>query len=240
MKLLEKLLLGIPYRLLKTIPYAWVMAIFFWSWSPVFSGILMAIVLLGLGLMAWQKRAWENSVRREFHSGEANPYIDHPHPPRKFQILYFVLVCAGSGLVGWILNGRVNLNGLQWFLLFAGFTLLSRDAVLFGAPVSYLITDQGIGIRCVPGQVDHRRFFKFTEIWKAARTKVPDNIPLGWEVLTPQRHPKEGVLLNIIRREGLSQQIRSEVLLSPTYIEGFLGELMGHVDVVQETLANPG
>jgi hypothetical protein len=82
--------------------------------------------------------------------------------------------------------------------------------------------------------VDRRLFFKFNEIWQVVRMKVPENIPLRWQVLAPQRRPKEGLLLHTIRREGLSQQVRSEVLLAPTDTERFLAKLAGHVAMVEE------
>jgi hypothetical protein len=234
MKSLNKIILGMPHRLLKASLYAWLGIIFYKIWPPVIVGILVGIVLLGLGLRAWQKRAWEASIRQELHSGEARPLVDHPHIARKAQIRNLLIVLAGCGLAGWLLNGLISLNGLLWFVLFAGFTLLSRDTVLFGPSLTYIVTDQGIGIRYVPGQAEHRLFFKFNEIWRAARMKVPDRIPSTWDVLTPQMHPKEGVLLSAVRREGFSKQVRSEVLLGPTDSEGFLDELRGKVEVVEE------
>ena len=240
MKLLEKFILGMPYWFLKMLLYAWVGVIFFWSWPPFISGIFMAIVLLGLGMIIWQRRAWEASITREFHSGEARPYVDHPHIARRFQVLNFVLVCIVCGLVGWFLHGLINLSGPQWFLLSAGFMFASRDAIIFGSPVTYIITSQGIGIRCAPRQVDHRLFFKFHEIGRAEHIKVPMQIPQRWQLLTPQRYPKEGVMLYAARAGGFSKQVQGEVLLAPTDIEGFLKELAGHVAVVEEADITPG
>jgi hypothetical protein len=114
--------------------------------------------------------------------------------------------------------------------------LLYKDALLFGAGATYIITDQGIGIRLVPGHVDYRLFLKFHEIWQAARTKVPERIPLRWDVLTPQKQPKEGVLLKSARREGFSKTIQSELLVVPTDRERFLELLQGHVEVIEEAL----
>jgi len=238
MRRLETFILDVPYLFLKKIPYAWLGAVFFWNRPPVVSGILMAIVLVGLLLMAWQNRAWEARTRGEFHSGETRPFIDHPHAARMFQIRNLGLMLGGSGLLGWLLNGRFDLSGLQWCLLLAGFMLLYKDALLFGAAVTYIITDQGIGIRYLPGYVDYRLFFKFNEIWRFVRTKVPERVPRRWDVLTPQRHPKEGVLLYAARREGFSKQIRSEVLLAPTNIGRFLSELAGHVAVTEEAVSS--
>ena len=81
MKWLEQFILGIPTMLLKKIPYAWLGAVCFWSWPPVFSGILLAIVLLGLLMMVWQQRAWEARIRREFSSGKTKPLYRPPARP---------------------------------------------------------------------------------------------------------------------------------------------------------------
>jgi hypothetical protein len=237
MRMLEAFILGVPIAFLKKIQYAWLGAVFFWTWPPVFSSILLGIVVAGLLMMAWQQRAWEAGIKREHHSGGTKLYIDHPHAARTFQIRNLVLVLVGSGLLGWLLNGQVGISGLQWSILFAGFMLLYKDTVLFGATVTYLITDQGIGIRYVPGQVDYRMFFRFNEIWQVLRTEVPERVPSRWDVLTPQRHPKEGILLYALRREGFSKQIKSEVLLSPTDMGLFLQTLAGHV-AVTETLSS--
>jgi hypothetical protein len=237
MKWLEQFLLEIPYLFLKKIPYAWVGVAAFWAWPPLVSAILMALVLLGLLLMAGQERAWENKIRREFHSGPAEPYIDHPRARRTFQLRNLALVLAASAILGWILNGRFGLSGPQWALLLAGVMLLYKDAFLFGAAVTYMITDQGIGIRYVPGHVDYRLFFKFHEVWRAERMKVPERIPRRWDVLVPKKYPQEGLLLYSSRREGFSKQIQGELLLAPTDIERFLRELAGHVPVTEEAPA---
>jgi hypothetical protein len=241
MRMLEAFILGVPIAVLKKIQYAWLGVVFFWIWPPIFSSILLGIVVASLLMMAWQQRAWETRIKREYHSGGTRLYIDHPHAARIFQIRNLVLVLVGSGLLGWLLNGRVGINGLQWSILFAGFMLLYKDTVLFGAAVTYLITDQGIGIRYVPGQVDHRLFFKFNEIWQVLRTKVPpERFPPRWDVLTPQRHPKEGVLLYAARREGFSKQIKSEVLLAPTDMGQFIEALTGHVAVMEAPSSSSG
>jgi hypothetical protein len=46
MRVLEQFILDIPYLFLKNIPYAWLAAVFFWSWPPVFSSVFLPIVLL--------------------------------------------------------------------------------------------------------------------------------------------------------------------------------------------------
>ena len=234
MKALEDFILGVPYLFLKKIPYAWIGVVLFWGWPPVVSGIILAIVLVGLLMMLWQERAWEARVIRENSDGQTRPFIDRPHVPRAYQLRNLAILLGSSGLVAWVLNGRIGLSGWQWFLLLSGFMLLYKDALLFGAGATYIISDQGIGIRLVPGHVDYRLFLKFHEIWQAARTKVPERIPLRWDVLTPQKQPKEGVLLKSARREGFSKTIQSELLVVPTDRERFLEQLEGHVAVVEE------
>jgi hypothetical protein len=238
MRMLEQFILDIPYLFLKKIPYAWVGVVYFWSWPPVFSGILLAIILLGLLMMVWQNRAWEARIKREFSSGKTRPLVDHPHAARTLQIRNFLLVLAGSAGLGWLLNGRFGMNGLQWALLVAGFMFLYRDALLFGAAVTYIVTDQGIGIRYVPGHVDYRLFFKFSEIRQVARTKVPERIPRSWDVLAPQKHPKEGVMLLSLHRGGFSKEIQGEVLLAPTDIDKFLQAPEGRVVAPRAASAN--
>jgi hypothetical protein len=238
--MLEAFILGVPTAFLKKIQYAWLGVVFFWSWPPIFSGILLGIVVAGLLMMAWQQLAWEARIKREYHSAGTSLYVDHPHAARTFQIRNLVLVLVGSGLLGWLLNGQVGITGLQWSVLFSGFMLLYKDTVLFGAAVTYLITDQGIGIRYVPGQVDYRLFFKFSEIWQVMRMEVPERFPPRWDVLTPQRHPKVGVLLFATRREGFSKQIKSEVLLAPTDMGQFLEALAGHVAVEETPSSSSG
>ncbi len=98
-------------------------------------------------------------------------------------------------------------------------------------------TEQMKAIGRNPGS---RLFFKFSEIRQVTRIKVPEHIPLRWELLTPQRYPKEGVMLHAARAGGFSKQVQDEVLLAPTDKERFLGELAGHVQVTQEAPAGSG
>ena len=120
----------------------------------------------------------------------------------------------------------------------AGFMFASRDAIIFGSPVTYIITSQGIGIRSAPRQVDHRLFFNFHEIGRAERYKVPMQIPQRWELLTPQRYPKEGVMLYAARAGGFSEQVQGEVLLAPTNIAKFMEALRGHVALLEDDLVS--
>ncbi len=233
MRMLEQFILDVPYLFLKKIPYAWVGVAAFWTWPPLASGVLMLLVLLGLGMMAGQERAWQNKIRREYHSSPSNPYIDRPHMARKYQLLNLVLVLAASALLGWLLHGRLGLSGPQWALLLAGVMLLYKDSYLFGASTTYMITDQGLGVRYVPGHVDYRLFFRFHEIRRAEFMQTPERIPRRWDILVPKRYPKEGVLLYAVQPEGFSKQIQSEVFLAPADIEKFMEALNGRVAVTE-------
>jgi hypothetical protein len=140
---------------------------------------------------------------------------------------------AAGAVLGWLLNGQFELTGLQWFFLLVGFMLLYKDAVLLGAAVTYIVTDQGIGIRYVPG--DYRPFFKFGEIRQAVRIKPPGRIPVSWYVLAPRKHPDEGVLLSSASPSGFSSQFQEKVLLAPMDMDGFLNTLSGHVLVSESS-----
>lgn len=225
MRFLESFILGIPYLFLKKIPYAWLAVIFFWVWPPVlFSWILVGIILLGLLMMDWQRRAWEAKLVREHHQGTEKPFIDRPKMPLQTQMRNLALVVLGSGLVAWIFRGQFELGFWQWFFLFTGFMLLYMDHRLLGATTVYILTDQGIGIRFAPGHVDYRMFFSYNEIWRAQRMRIraPEKLPVRWSVITPTRKPSEGVLLTPRNRDGFTRQIKSEILLAPTEVETFL------------------
>lgn len=233
MKLLERFILGIPYLFLKKIPYAWLATVFFWYWPPLASAGFLLLVLVGLILMAWQNLAWQAKIRRENHSGPVPPIRDHPHAARLFQIRNLAFVLAGSAALGWLLNGRIGLNGLQWFALLGGFMLLYKDALLFGAKTTYLMTDKGLGIRYVPGHVDYRIFIGYHEIKQAVCIQVPESLPHGWDVLAPRRKFKQGILLIANQPQGFSKEIQRMVLISPTDITGFQAQLSRHVPVLK-------
>ena len=237
LKHLDQIILEIPHLFLKKIPYAWVGVVFFWSWPPVVSASLLAIIVLGTLVMIRQEKAWQSKIIRERHSGAAPILLDRPHVPRQIQMRNLVLVLAGSALLGWLLNGRLEITGIQWFFLLAGFMLLYKDTRLFGAGVTYLITDEGVGIRYIPGHVDYRIFIKYGEIRQATRTEAPQRLPTFWDVLTPSRNIREGILLSSNRAGGFSKQIQSEVFISPTEVDGFLRNLSAHVPVLQNPVS---
>lgn len=235
MRWIEKFALGIPYLFLKKIPYAWLGVVFLWGWPPVASGIFLTIVLLGLLVIAIQRRAWEAMILNEHHTGPEAPYIDHPHQPPASSIRNLALLILASGLMGWWLNGLFGFHGLQWFFMSTGFMILYRDALLFGSPVTYILTGQGIGIRFIPGHVDYRLFFTYDEIRQAARIQVPKTLPFNWEVITPRRSGlKEGLLLTSNNPGGFSKHIEAVLLLSPSNMGAFVEHLARYLDVCSQ------
>jgi hypothetical protein len=219
---LEDLILEIPYLLLKKIPYLWIGVIILWAWPPAISGILAALIVLGLLLMKWQSIAWESKVRRERHHTGAALYRDAPRAPLGWQARNLAILLGASAVLGWMMDGRIGYSGWQMFLLFAGFMLLYRDALLLGSPTTYLVTEQGIGIHYIPGHVDYRLFLEFEEISRVESIKYQAND--DWSVCSPRQKPEKGILLVPKNPYGFSPRIKF-VFLTPTNIEAFLGQL---------------
>jgi hypothetical protein len=144
--------------------------------------------------------------------------------PVKTQALNAALVLAVSAFVGYMLGGRLNMTGWQWFLLTSGFMFLYRDALLFGATAVYLVTPRGIGARYVPGHVDYRLFFRYTEINYVSRIRAGDKLPTNTSVLSPVRGRKEGILLTAKLMDGFSKEL-GQVLLTPNDPEAFLAQI---------------
>lgn len=226
MRFLENFVLAVPYLFLKKIPYAWLALVFLWVWPPVLiTWVLIGIILLGLLMMDWQRRAWEARLVREHHQGPEKPYIDRPKMPLATQVRNLSLLALGSGLAAWFLQGQLTFSFWQWFFLLAGFMLLYMDHRLLGATTVYILTDQGIGFRFAPGHIDYRPFFSYGEIWRAQHIRVPEKRPFRWSVITPTRNPEEGVLLTPRNRDGFTRQIKGEILLAPSDIDAFLAHV---------------
>jgi hypothetical protein len=228
MKSIENFVLGIPYLFLMKVPYAWIFAVALWTWPPVVAGVLAAIIVLGLLLMALQKRFWAAKVLREYHSGGA-AYMVQPRLPVLTQLRNVLVVLAGSALVAWVLVYAINatwlrLSWLQWFLLAAGFAFLYRGYVVFGPSTLYLVTSQGVGVYITPGHVDYRLFFGYDEMDCIMHIEQAAQLPANHDVLGPERHKKEGVLLKAKRYEGFSSEF-GHILLTPPRPEEFLSRV---------------
>ncbi len=230
MRIFNAFVLDIPYLFLKKIPYAWVLVVILWTWPPIFSGIFAGIILLGLWFMNMQQRAWEAGIASEYRV----LYRDEPRAPVSYQVRNGILVCVGSAIAGWLINGQFGLSAIQWTLLFAGLMFLYRDAILFGAGVVYLVTNKGIAVRFVPGHIDYRLFFRFDEILNI-ENRISEKIPpISWSKLTPRRAADRGLLLNPKNIDGFSKQIQ-EVFISPTNIEKFIEHFPPSVHVIKNS-----
>lgn len=223
MQFVENLVLETPYLFLKKIPYAWILAVAFWAWPPIVSGVLIGIIALGLLLMFLQQRFWEAKIGRDFQK-EGHPYRDHPRAPLGYQLRNLALVLAGSALAGYLLGGRLDLTSVQWFLLCAGLMLLYKDALIFGSSAVYLVTPRGIAARFVPGHVDYRLFFRYNEMDRIVRVHNGDELPKNLDVLSPMHGWKDGVLLMAKHPDGFSSEIR-HVLLTPADTDAFMSQL---------------
>lgn len=234
MKFLENFVLGIPFSLLRNIPYAWVIVVVFWTWPPVISGVFLGFILLGLVTMVLRQRFWEAKVIRE-HQKEGLPYRSHPRMPLRLQLRNLALLLAGSAVLALLLDGRLGMGGLQWFLLISGLVLLYSKALLFGAQVVYLITPRGIAVRFVTGHNDYRFFFHYNEINYISPIRQGDKLPPKTDVLSPVRGQKEGVLLAAKRMDGFSDLI-GNALLTPEDADAFLAQIPG--TLIEETPPN--
>lgn len=218
---LDLFILDIPYLFLKKIPYAWIGVIALWSWPPVISGIFFVIIFIGLLMMKWQAIAWESNVRRE-HKVSGRFYIDRPHTVLMIQARNLAVLFILSALLGWLLNGLAGLSNWKVFTLIAGFMILYKDTLLFGASVTYIVTDEGVGIRYIPGHVDYRLFLRFSEISRIERTD--NQARRDWSMMTPTRTVKEGLLLIPRDPNGFSRQIE-KVFIAPKNIREFINQL---------------
>lgn len=223
MRFFENLILETPYLFLKKIPYAWFFAVIFVTWAPLVAGILVLLVALGLLFMVLQQRFWEAKIQREFQK-EGTAYRVQPRMPLRLQVRNVALVLAGSLVLAFLLNGRLNMTGLQWFLMSSGLMFLYRDALIFGATAVYLVTPRGIGARYIPGHVDYRLFFRYTEINYVTRIRAGDKLPTNLSVLSPVRGRKEGILLVAKLMDGFSNQL-GQILLTPDDPEAFLAQI---------------
>jgi hypothetical protein len=218
---LNKFILDVPYLFLMKVPYLWLPAVMFFTWPPLFSLMLTGIILLGLLAMYWQNSAWVEKVKRDFADDPGSIYIETLRPPANFVIRNALLLVVVSVAIGWALNGRLGMNGYQWGLIVCGFMALYRKALLFGKGVTYILTDQGIGIRYAPGHIDYRLLIRFSEIWSVKKTGPLDKIPISWTVIAPMGKVTEGLLLTPKNLRGFSAQL-DHIVLSSSDLENLL------------------
>ncbi len=235
MRAANDFVLGIPYLFLKKIPYGWIGVVVLWAWPPIVSGILVALIVIGLLMMNWQDHAWEANMRQDYHKSDGIFFVDRPHSPRLWQVRNLIILFAISALLGWLSAKLIGLSELQMTLLFAGFTLLYKDTMLLGAPVTYIITEEGIGIHYIPGHIDYRIFLSFDEIAQIKYNQPGNPIPDHIDILAPQKQVNAGLLLIPKNPNGFSKTLE-RVLISPSQPDVFLNHIPPRVTIRRPTL----
>ncbi|MBV5337105.1 MAG: hypothetical protein J0653_03790, partial [Deltaproteobacteria bacterium] len=162
---LDRFILGIPRLYIKQFPYAWIVFIALWTWTPsVIVFIFPSIILLGLFMLQWQHSAWLSTLRAEHAPTGGKFYVDRPPVPIQRAVKNISILLALSGIVAFFVNEQIGLEPWQMFLIIVGFSLLYRNYTFFGAPTTYVITASGIAVYFAPGHLDYRVFLKFSEI----------------------------------------------------------------------------
>ena len=219
---LDRFILAIPYLFLKKIPYAWIAVVALWTWPPIVSGSFLLIIVIGLLMMRWQSEAWISNLRREHAFEDGKFHVDQPPVTLLRSAQKLLILLGGAVLLAWLLQGQFGLNFWQYFLMSVGFTLLYRDTLLFGAPTTYVITDQGIGIRFIPGHIDYRLFLSFKEISRIEKSEYQQN--RDWDLFARTRDIKDGLLMIPKNPKGFTKRIE-KLFIAPKDIEKFMEQL---------------
>lgn len=221
-QVLDRFILAIPVLFIKQFPYAWIAAITFWSWPPTFSVVFLVIILIGLFALRWQSSAWISNLQREHAFTDGKFYVDQPLLSLTESIRKILILIAGAALLAWLLKGQFGLSFWQIFLIIVGFTLLYRDTQFFGAPTTYVITDQGIGIHFTPGHLDYRLFLSFKEIQRVEKSKYQKD--LDWDAFVRTKDTQEGLLMIPRNPNGFTKRI-DKLFIAPHDREKFLEQL---------------
>ncbi|HSB02528.1 MAG TPA: hypothetical protein VLE49_17880, partial [Anaerolineales bacterium] len=125
-------------------------------------------------------------------------------------------------VIAWLLKGQLGLSFWRFFLMIVGFTLFYQDTRFFGAPATYAITDQGIGIRFVPGHLDYRLFFPFHEISRLEKTQYQKD--KNWALFARTQDTRDGLLMIPRDPNGFTKRIE-KLFIAPKDIEKFLEQV---------------
>lgn len=219
---LDHFILAIPVLFIKQFPYAWIAAIVFWAWPPTFSAVFLAIIVVGLLALRWQSSSWVSNLQREHAFKDGKFYVDQPPFSPMDSARKILILLAGAALLAWLLNGQFGLSFWQIFLMIAGFTLLYRDTQFFGAPTTYVITDQGIGIHFTPGHIDYRLFLTFKEISRIEKSKFEKD--QNWDAFVRNRNTQDGLLMIPKNPNGFTKRLE-KLFIAPNDREKFLEQL---------------
>ena len=219
---LDRFVLAFPVLFLKQYPYAWIAAVVLWAWPPVFSGMFLIVIAVGLLMLIWQSIAWVSNLRREHASSDGSFYVDQSPFSLAASARKIGLLLLGGAALAWLLRNQLGLSFWQFFLMIVGFMLFYQDTRFFGPPATYVITDQGIGIRFVPGHLDYRLFFPFREISRIEKTHYQKD--QGWELFARPQDGGEGLLLVPSDPNGFTKRL-DKLFIVPKNIDGFLEQL---------------
>lgn len=219
---LDRFVLGFPVLFLKQFPYAWIAAIVFWAWPPSFSAVFLAVVVIGLLMLRWQSLAWISNLRHEHASRDGKFYVTQSpfSPATAARKILFLLI--GGAALAWLLQGQLGLSFWQFFLMIVGFMLLYQDTRFFGAPTTYVITDQGVGIRFVPGHLDYRLFLSFSEIGRVQKSTYQKD--QNWDLFARYPDAREGLLMLPRNPNGFTRRIE-KLFVVPENADEFLDQL---------------
>jgi len=173
-------------------------------------------------MLRWQSVAWISNLQREHAFKEGKFHVDQPPFSWVDSARKILILVAGAALLAWLLNGQFGLSFWQIFLIIVGFTILYRDTQFFGAPTTYVITDQGIGIHFVPGHIDYRLFLNFKEISHIEKSKYQKD--QNWDAFVRTRDPQEGLLMIPKNPNGFTKRIE-KLFIAPNDMDKFLEQL---------------
>jgi hypothetical protein len=215
---LDRFILGIPRLYIKQFPYAWIVFIGLWTWPPstvIF--IFLFIILLGLFMVQWQHSAWLSTLREGYAASDGKFYVDRPRVPVWRAVRNISILVVVAGVVSFILNRQIRLEPWQMFVIIVGFSLLYRNAIFFGAPVTYVITASGIAVYFAPTNLDYRLFLKFSDIHHIERCGYQKD--KGWDCFARVR-ADDGLLLLPKNPNGFTKRLE-KLFIVPKDIEQF-------------------
>lgn len=219
---LNRFILSLPVLFLKQYPYAWIVAVALWPRSPSFAALFLTIIVIGLLSLRWQSIAWISQMRSLYAGRDGKFYIDQPPIPWHMTARNIALLLAGSAVIAFALEGRFGLSAWQFAIILVGFMISYQDTRFFGAPVTYIITATGIGIRYVPGHVDYRLFLPFKEISRIECRKYEKS--LDTDLFARTREMQDGLLLIPKDPGGFTKRI-DKIFIAPRNIKNFMHQL---------------
>lgn len=223
-----RLILKIPYPLLRKVLYIYVGAVIFWDSAPVVSIVLWGLVILTLLVIKFQSELLISSMLARY-SPDKTGYVERLRAPLAYSgPRVLLLLVAGMG-AGYLLRGQLGLSGVQIFSLIVGYVVFYRETTLLGAYVVYLATGQGIGILFTPGHMLLHTFLLFGEIRciSVIRDREPSS-PSSF--LTPVGNERSGLLLVTSSPDGFSSQDH-DFFIAPKDMRAFLSHLPSTVKV---------